>query len=51
MATMIDRMTVNWQGEHEIGLALQFRQTVGARGINKTIKELIREFLKTRKPT
>ena len=46
MATTVDRMTVNWQGEHEVSQAQQFRRKAGERGINKTIKELIRNFLK-----
>ena len=45
MPTMIDRMTVNWQGQHELMEADKFRKIVGARAINRTIKQLIREFM------
>lgn len=46
MATVIDRMTINWQGEHEVEEAKRFRILVGERNINKTLKAMIREFIK-----
>lgn len=40
MATMFDRMTVNWAGERECETARKFRLLVGAGGISPKLKEL-----------
>lgn len=45
----IDRMTVNWQGIEELAEAKEFRSVAGKGGINKLIKQLIRDYMQSLK--
>ena len=45
MKTVIDRFSVIWSGEHEVGQAQEFRKKVGDRKLNTAIKRLIVKFL------
>lgn len=42
---MVDRMTLNFGNEQELKLSAEIRKLAGARGVNRLLKEIIRQWL------
>ena len=48
MAQLMERLTIMFQGEQEVRLLQQFKQTAGPRGLTRLLKQLIEQHV--RKP-
>ena len=46
----MDRMTINFSGEHECRQAAELRRVLGYRGVNHVLKQLIADYLAAHPP-
>lgn len=45
---VVDRMTMNWEGEEQVKIATLFRELCGERGLNKKLKELVSDYVNSK---